>query len=75
MGFPQDRPSYRSRQRKKEEEAQRLQRLEEAVREAQEREKNLKARMQEEIRRQVQIALSASKQASEPGIDISPLLS
>ena len=41
-GFPQDRPSYRSRQRKKEEEAQRLQRLEEAVREAQEREKTLK---------------------------------
>jgi hypothetical protein len=28
--------------------------------------------MQEEIRRQVKIAVSASKQASEPGIDISP---
>jgi len=70
-GFPQDRPSYRSRQRKKEEEAQRLQRLEEAVRKAQERKKNLEARMHEEIRRQVQIAVSASKQASEPGINIS----
>jgi hypothetical protein len=40
--------------------------LEEAVREAQEWEKNLEATMQEEIRRQVQIAVSASKQASEP---------
>ena len=37
------------------------------MREAQEREKNLEARMQKEIRRQVQIAVSASKQASEPG--------
>ena len=36
--------------------------------EAQEREKNLKARIQEEIRRQVQIAVSASKQASEMSI-------
>ena len=33
--------------------------------------KNLEARMQEEIRRQVQIAVSASKQASEPGFNIS----
>ena len=33
---------------------------------------NLEARMQEEIRWQVQIAVSASKQASEPGINISP---
>ena len=41
------------------------------MREAQEREKNLEARMQEEIRRQVQIAVSASKQESEPGINIS----
>ena len=55
--------------REKEEEAQRLQRLEEAMREAQERKKNLEARMQEKIRRQVQIAVSASKQASEPRIN------
>jgi hypothetical protein len=48
--------------------------LEEAMHKSQEQEKISEARMQEEIRRQVQIAVSASRQASEPGINISPLL-
>ena len=51
--------------------------LEEMVLEAKEREKAMEARMQEEIRKQVQIAMSVQRQASEPGINvnISPLVS
>jgi hypothetical protein len=80
-GFPKDRPTYRSRQRKKEEEAERLHRLEamviesrEAAREAIAREKALEERMNEEIKRQVQIAVSSiqGQTASEPRVNISP---
>ena len=83
-GFPNDRDTYRSRQRRKDEEAARISRLEEYVREsreallqAQEREKDMQARMQDEIIKQVQIAMSAQRQASDPGINIniSPLIS
>ena len=55
----------------------RISRLEELVREsreallqAQEREKDMQARMQDEIRKQVQIAMSAQRQASDLGINI-----
>jgi len=44
--------------------------LEEMVLEAKEREKAMEARMQEEIRKQVQIAMSAQRQASEPGMNV-----
>jgi hypothetical protein len=44
--------------------------LEEMVLQAQEREKEMEARMQEEIRKQVQIAMSAQRQASEPGMNV-----
>ena len=83
-GFPNDRDTYRSRQRRKDEEAAQISRLEEYVREsreallqAQEREKDMQARMQDEIIKQVQIAMSAQRQASDPGINIniSPLIS
>jgi TPP-dependent pyruvate/acetoin dehydrogenase alpha subunit len=60
--FPQDRETYRSRQRKKEEERERLRKLEEAVmktsevaRKALEREKALKATMNEQIRKAVEL--------------------
>ena len=83
-GFPNDRDTYRSRQRRKDEEAAQISRLEEYVREsrkallqAQEREKDMQARMQEEIIKQVQIAMSAQRQASDLGININiiPLIS
>jgi hypothetical protein len=79
--FPDDRDTYRSRQRKKEEEAERIRRLEEyvlesrvAVREAVEREKALEARMNEKIKKQVQIALSFIQRqtTSAPRVNISP---
>ena len=76
-GFPNDRDTYRSRQRRKDKEAARISKLEEYVREsreallqAQEREKNMQARMQDEIIKQVQIAMSAQRQASDAGINI-----
>jgi hypothetical protein len=49
----------------------------EALLQAQEREKDMQARMQDEIVKQVQIAMSAQRQASDPGmnINISPLIS
>jgi hypothetical protein len=57
--FPKDKVTYRSRQRKKDEEAERMRRMEEMVlesrevaREAVEREKALEAKMNEEIKRQ-----------------------
>ena len=83
-GFPDDKDTYRSRQRRKDEDAARISRLEELVHEsreallqAQEREKDMQARMQDEIIKQVQIAMSAQWQASDPGINIniSPLIS
>ena len=58
--FPQNKETYRSHQRKKDEEAERMRRMEEivlesrkAAREALEREKALEARMNEEIKRQI----------------------
>ena len=83
-GFPKDRPTYRSHQRKKEEEAKQLRRLEamvmescEAAREVIVREKALEERMNEEIKRQVQMAVSSiqRKTASEPRVNISPPVS
>jgi len=49
----------------------------EALLQAQERKKDMQARMQDEIIKQVQIAMSAQRQASDPGINIniSPLIS
>lgn len=79
--FPKDKATYRSRQRKKYEEAERMRRMEEMVlesrevaREAVEREKALEAKMNEEIKRQVQIAVSSIQRqtASEPGVNINP---
>ena len=76
-GFPNDRDTYKSQQRRKDEEAARINRLEEYVREsreallqAQEREKDMQARIQDEIIKQVQIAMSAQRQASDAGINI-----
>ena len=87
-GLPKDRPTYRSRLRKKEEEgermeeeAERLHRLEAMVMESREtareviaRKKALEERMNEEIKRQVQMAVSSIQRqtASEPGVNISP---
>ena len=80
-GFPKDRPTYRSRQRKKEEEAERLRRLEamvmeshEVAREAIAREKALEERMNKEIKRQVQMTVSSIQRqtALEPAVNISP---
>ena len=42
----------------------------EALLQAQEREKDMQARMQDEIIKQVQIAMSAQRQASDLGINI-----
>ena len=81
MGFPKDRPTYRSRQRKKEKEVERLRRLQTMVMESREvdheaiaREKAVEERMNEEIRRPVQMAVSPIQRqtASEPGVNISP---
>ena len=49
----------------------------ETLLQAQEREKDMQARMQDEIIKQVQIAMSAQRQASDLGINIniSPLIS
>jgi glycerol dehydrogenase-like iron-containing ADH family enzyme len=64
--FPQDRKTYRSCQRKKEEDRERLRKLEEAVmktsevaRKALEREKALKATMNEQIRKAVEEVVSS----------------
>lgn len=72
-GFPEDAPTYISHQRRKDEEAERIRRLEEAVLQSQEREQSLEARMQEEIKRQVELAMSSQRQStSEHGVNISP---
>ena len=57
--FPQDRETYRSHQRKKEEDREQLRKLEEAVVHAQEREEALKANMSGQIRKQVEKVLSS----------------
>jgi hypothetical protein len=51
--------------------------LEQAVLQAEEQAKALEERMHEEIKRQVQIAISAQRQTSDPrmNVDISPLIS
>ena len=76
-GFPDDRDTYRSRQRRKDEEAAWISRLEEYVRESreallqtQEHKKDMQARMQDKIIKQVQKAMSAQRQASDAGINI-----
>ena len=78
--FPADKDTYRSRQRKKDEEAERIRALEQfvdesrqALLESREREKSLEARMQEEIKRQVQLAMSQMQSQSTPGVTISPV--
>jgi len=73
-GFPNDRETYRSHQRRKEEEAICNIMLEQAVLQAEERAKALEETMHEKIKRQVQIAISAQRQASDLGmnVDISP---
>ena len=58
-GFPKDAATYRSRRRRKDEEAERIHRLEEAVLQSRERELNMDMRMQEEIKRQVALQLSS----------------
>jgi flagellar motor switch/type III secretory pathway protein FliN len=79
--FPLDRDTYRSRQRKKEEEAERLRSLKEQVlqqreevRQAKEREKALETRLNEEIKRQVQIAVSSLQRSLSElaAVNISP---
>ena len=78
QGFPKWIDSYRSRQRWKDEEAERIRILQqyviesrEAMLESQRREKE----MQEEVARQVQIQLSAHGITTSPGINISPPIS
>ena len=78
QGFPEWIDSYRSRQRRKDEEAERIRILQqyviesrEAVLESQRREKEMQAKMQEEVARQVQIQLSAHGITTALGINIS----
>ena len=52
-GFPEDTATYRSHQQRKEEEVERIRRLEESVHRSWEQELNMDVRMQEEIKRQV----------------------
>jgi hypothetical protein len=78
--FPQDRETYRSRQRKKEEDREQLRQLEEAVmktsevaRKALEREEALKATMNKQIRKTVEEVVSSRLQSlSQPAANISP---
>ena len=79
QAFLADKDTYRSRQRKKDEEANRIHVLEQFVNESQqallesrEREKSLEARMREEIKRQVQLAMSQMQSQSTPRVTISP---
>ena len=74
-GFPEDAATYRSRQRRKDKEAEWIRRLEEAVLQSWERELSMEARMQEEIKRQVALQLSSQRQTltSEHAVNISPL--
>jgi hypothetical protein len=78
--FPQDRETYRSHQRKKEEDRERLRKLEEVVmktsevaRKALEREEVLKATMNEQIRKVMEEVVSPCLQRlSQPAANISP---
>jgi len=73
--FQADQETYRSRQRKKDEEAEWIHRLEAFVMQSQEREKSREEWMQAEIKRQVQEALSQMTKGqgtSQPEVNISP---
>jgi hypothetical protein len=78
--FPQDRETYRSRQRKKKEDKERLCQLEKAImktsevaRKALEWEEALKATMNEQIRKAVEEVVSSRLQSlSQPAANISP---
>jgi len=74
-GFPEDVATYRSRQQRKDEEAEQIRGLEEVVLQSRERELSMEARMQEEIKRQVTLKLSSQRQSStlEHVVNISPL--
>ena len=73
-GFPNDGDTYRSHKRLKDEEAERLRRLEDMVLSLRGREKALEARMQEEIKRQVDEYMSSQRETtSELAVNISPL--
>jgi hypothetical protein len=74
-GFPKDAATYRSRQQRKDEEAERIRMLEEAVLQSRERELNMELRMQEEIKQQVALQMSSQRQSStsEHAVNISPL--
>ena len=73
-GFPDDDATYGSRQRRKDELAERIRKLEEAVLRSQERDLNMDARMQEEIKQQVALQLSSQRQSStsEHAVNVSP---
>jgi hypothetical protein len=80
--FPQDRETYRSRQRKKEEDRERLRQLEEAItktsevaRKALEREEALKATINEQIRKAVEEVVSSRLQSFTAGRQRQPRLS
>jgi hypothetical protein len=70
--FPEDAATYTSRQRRKDEEVERIHKLEEAMLQSREQELNMDARMQEEIKQQVAIQLSQRKSTSEHGVNVSP---
>jgi len=73
--FEANRETYRSRQRKKDKEAERIRRLEAFVMQSEEREKSREEWMQVEIKRQVQEALSQMTKGqgtSQPEVNFSP---
>jgi hypothetical protein len=70
--FPKDAATYTSHQRRKDEEVERIHKLEEAMLQSREQELNMDARMQEEIKQQVAIQLSQRKSTSEHGVNVSP---
>ena len=75
QSFQADQDTYRSRQRKKDEEAERIRRLEAFVLQSQEHEKAREEWMQAEIQRQVQAALSQMTKGqgtSQPEVNVSP---
>jgi len=74
QSFKADQDTYRSRQRKKDEEAERIHRLEAFVLQSEEREKTREEWMQAEIQRQVQAALSQMMKGqgtSQPEVNVS----
>jgi uncharacterized membrane protein len=75
QSFQADQDTYRSRQRKKDEEAERIRRLEAFVLQSEEREKAREEWMQAQIQRQVQAALSQMMKGqgtSQPEVNVSP---